>query len=74
VSGNLPVLRNLPKSSLSLPNRHKKSKWPKKAKKSKPNFSWPFFKNRKRPMELKKGQKLQFGLKKAKLPIQWCNS
>jgi len=28
------VPRNLPKSSLNLPNRHKKSNWPKKAKKS----------------------------------------
>jgi len=36
--------------------------WPKK-----PNFIWPFFKNKKRPKELKKGQKLKFGLKKAKL-------
>jgi len=25
----------------------------------KPNFIWPFFKNKKRPKELKKGQKLQ---------------
>jgi len=32
VSRNLQVLRNLPKSSLNQPNRHKKSKWPKKAK------------------------------------------
>jgi len=32
VSRNLPVPRNLPKSSLNQPNRHKKSMWPKKAK------------------------------------------
>jgi len=29
---NLPVPRNLSKSSLNLPNRHKKSECPKKAK------------------------------------------
>jgi len=37
VSRNLPVPTNLPKSSLNLPNRHKKSKWPKKFK-----FHWAF--------------------------------
>jgi len=30
----VPVPRNLPISSLTLPNRHKKSNWPEKAKKS----------------------------------------
>jgi len=34
VSRNLPLPRNLPKSSLNLPNRHKKCNWAKKAKKS----------------------------------------
>jgi len=33
VSRNLPVPRNLPKSSLNPPNWHEKSMWPKKAKK-----------------------------------------
>jgi len=33
VSRNLPVPRNLRKSSLNLPNRHKKSNWPKSQKK-----------------------------------------
>jgi len=34
VSRNLPVPRNLPRSSSNVPNRHKKSNSPKKAKKS----------------------------------------
>jgi len=34
--------------------------WPKKAK-----LIWPFFKNGKRPEELKKGQKLQIWLQKS---------
>ena len=50
VSRNLPVPRNLP-------NRHKKCMWPKSQKK--PNYIWPFFKNKKKPKELKKSQKLQ---------------
>jgi len=32
----------------------------------KPNFLWPFFKNKKKAQELKKGQKLQIWLKKSK--------
>jgi len=63
VSRNLPVPRNLPKSSLNQPNRHKKSKWLKK----KPNFIWPFFKNKKRPKALKKAKNYKIGLNKAKL-------
>jgi len=38
------VSRNLPKPPLNLPNRHKKSNWPKKAKRSQ---IWPFSKSRK---------------------------
>jgi len=69
VSRNLPVPRNLPKSCLNLPNRHKKYMRPKK-----PNFIWPFFKNKKRPKELKKGQKLQIWPQKSQTGnpvLQW---
>jgi len=48
------VPRSLPKSSY-LPNRHKKSNWPEKAK------------NKKEPKELKRAKNYKFGLKKAKL-------
>jgi len=41
-----------------MPNRHKKSKWPKKAKKSQISFGL-FSKIKKKSKELKKGQKLQ---------------
>jgi len=64
LSGNLPVPRNPPNSSLNLPNRHKKDMWPKKAK-------WPFFKNKKRPKELKNGQKIT-NLASKKLNWQPC--
>jgi len=49
------VPRNLPKSSLNLPNRHKKSNWLKSQKKLYSAFS----KNKKKPKVLKKGEKLQ---------------
>jgi len=52
VSRNLPLPRNLPKSSLNLPNRHKKCNWAKKAKKAK--FHLAFFQKEKKPKELKK--------------------
>jgi len=42
--------RNLPKPSLSLPNRHKKSNWPKKAS--------PFSKNEKKAKGLDKKPKM----------------
>jgi len=35
LSRKLPMPRNLPKSTLNLPNRHKNSNWPKKAEKIK---------------------------------------
>ena len=65
VSRNLPVPRNLPKSSLYLPNRHKNSNWAKKAKK--PGFICPFSKNRKKTKEVKIAKHYKFVLKKAKL-------
>jgi len=61
---------NLPKSSLNLPNRRKKSNWSKKAKKT--NFIWPFFKNKKRSKELKKGPKLQIWPQKSQTRNLFC--
>jgi len=63
VSRNLPVPRNLTKSSLNLPKRQKKFNWPKRPKT--PNFIWPFF--QKKTKVLKKAKNYVFGLKKAKL-------
>ena len=59
VSRNLPVPRQNPAKIIfkNLPNRHKNLSGQKRPKK--PNFFRPLFKNKKRPNELKKGQKLQ---------------
>jgi len=71
VSRNLPVPRNLPKSSLNQPNRQKNLSGEKRSKKQ--NFIWPFFKNKKRPKALKKGQKLQIWPQKSQTdnPANW---
>ena len=55
--------RNLPKSTLNLPNRHKNLTGQKRPKK--PNVIWPSFK--KKPKELQKAKNYKFGLKKVKL-------
>jgi len=41
----MPVPRNLPKSPLNLPNRHKNLIRQNRPKK--PNFIWPFFRHKK---------------------------
>ena len=53
VSRNLPVPRNLPESSLNVPNRHKKSNSPKKAK-----FHLAFFQKYKKAKGVEKRPKI----------------
>jgi len=74
----VPVPRILAKSSfLNQPNRHKKSKWPKKTK-----FYLAFFKKQKKAKGVEKRPKLQICPQKPKLPtlrmadgsIAICNS
>ena len=60
MSRNLPVPRNLPKSCLNLPKRHKKSVRPKKDK-------FYLAKINKGQRSRKKAKNYKFGLKKAKL-------
>jgi len=62
VPKNLPVSRNLPKSTLNLRNRHKKSNWPKKAK-----FHLAFSNIKKSQKSWKKLKTYIFDLRKAKL-------
>jgi len=64
VSRNLPVPKNLPKSSLNLPDRHKKSNWPNKPKNK---LYLGFSKIKKSQRTWKKAKNYKFGLKKAKL-------